>query len=562
MNKPWSYTERPSNTSGHMMHYTTSKPARTRDPGIRLIGPLHRARVLYILATNHTLPPTPSHFNLLTQSIELYRAALTSTPDPLLESDSAYNLAIGLIELADIAEDFQLPGTASGSHLPIYLNEDRVREIRLEARSLLEDVVKVQEGYIASQGGVQAFESDTLGDEPDADGDQEMAMSGSSTPGGAASYEEHIPTPTTLTDAILLIVDVDISLLGALDPDVSPEVLSSDFAVGTLAHAWAALARARQVNGETPSVPLVVKESELVLILIGLGMEIDLSLGSIVAPTLAGQTRLVRQCLDRMIALQQLASFTTTEVEAKLSFYDTLIELYKTSSRLNATEHAATAWEDLGKAVQACTAALELPFSVVTNPLSRASLSLELARVSLRRTFLPLAAAEKNLGTLLKNAETYANRCLVALSWGSMATEQTGVGAGSGTLSIGLGSGAATGNIPPTQGWDHERLARTATLTLLRILWIGSTESSTLGETTAAIPATMTTMTTTATATTAKAEKLLRSVKSLGKGSEDRKIGRIDVERFVEEVELEEGALREGEIGFWEGVVVELERGA
>lgn len=424
------------------------------------------------------------------------------------------------------------------------MNEDKVREIRLEARNLLEDVVKVQDGYIASQGGVQAFESDVLGDEPDPEGDQEISMSGSSTPGGAASYEEHIPTPTTLIDAILLIVDVDISMLGALDPDVSPEVLSSEFAVGTLAHAWSALAKARQINGETPSIALVVKESELIMILVGLGMEIDLNTGGIVAPSAAGQIRLVRQCLDKTIALQQLGFFPTAEVEAKLNFYDALIELYKTSSRLNATEHPAIAWDDLGKAVQACTAALELPFSVVTNPLSRASLSLELSRISLRRSFLPLPAAEKNRGTLLKNAETYANRCLVALSWGSLATEQTGVGAGSGTLSIGLGSGAVTGQVPPTQGWDHERLGRTTGLTLLRILWIGST---TMGSAPAG------------SSTTAKAEKLLRAVKALGKGSEERKVGRIDVERFVEEVELEEGVLRDGEIKFWEGIVVDLE---
>ena len=495
-----------------------------------------RARVLYILATNHTLPPTTVHFSLLTQSIELYRAALTITPDPLLESDSAYNLAIGLIDLADIAEDFQLPGAASGSRSPIYLNEDRVTEIRLEARSLLEDVVRVQDGYIASQGGIEAFKSDVLGDEPEPDGDQDM--SGASTPGGVASYEEHIPTPMTLIDAILLIVDVDISMLGALDPDVSPEVLSSEFAIGTLGHAWTALAKARQISGESPSISLTVKESELVLILVGLGMEIDLTTGAIVPPTSAGQIRIVRECLNKTTALQQLALFASAEVEAKLAFYDTLIELYKTSSRLNATENPATAWDDLGKAVQACTAALELPFSVVTNPLSRASLSLELSRVSLRRSFLLLAAAEKNRATLLKNAETYANRSLVALSWGSLATEQTGIGAGSGTLSIGLGSGAATGTIPPTQGWDHERLARTTSLTLLRILWIGSTGPA---------PAPV------------KAEKLLTSVKALGKGSEERKIARIDVERFVEETELEEGTLREGEVKFWEGVVTELE---
>ena len=482
---------------------------------------------------------------MLSQSIETYRQALALTSDTLLESDCAYNLAVGLIELADLAEDFQFPSCSTITpSSPIFLDEARVREIRLEARSLLENVVRVQDEYIASQGGAQAFESDVLGDDIGTEGDEDM----SAPPGDAegtdeASYETHIPTPSTLIDALLSIVDVDISLLGALDPDVTPEVLSSVFVLETLSHAWQALSAARKISvGGATSVTPEVKESELVLVLVGLGLAIDLTTGNLVDPSLTAQAGLVRQCCNKLISIQTSPVYPTLEVETKLSFSDTLIELYKASARVNAQANPALSWEDLGKSVAVARSALELPFSIVTNPLSRASLSLELSKVSMRRSGLDLPAAAKNRMTLLKNAETYTNQCLVALGWGWMASEQSGMGGagGGGTLSIGLGSGAASSGVPPTQGWDHERLARTASLTLLRALWMAA-ESP---ESTPTIKAEY----------QSKAEKVNDKIKSIGQRAVDRKIGRTDIERFIEEVELEETELRDGETTFWKTV--------
>ena len=505
--------------------------------------------MLYILGTNHNLPPSATQYNLLSQSIETYRQALALTPDTLLESDCAYNLAVGLIELADLAEDFQLPSCSTITPAsPIFLDEARVREIRLEARSLMEDVVRVQDGYITSQGGAQAFESDVLGDDIGIEGDEDMsAPTENGGENDQASYETHIPTPSTLIDALLSIADVDISLLGALDPDISPEVLSSVFTVETLSHAWQALNAARKISvGGATSVTPEVKESELVLVLVGLGLAIDLTAGNLVEPSLTTQAGLIRQCLDKLILIQASSVYPTLEVEIKLSFSDTLIELYKASARLNAKANPPLSWEDLGKSVAVARSALELPFSIVTNPLSRASLSLELSKVSVRRGGLDLPAANKNRMTLLKNAETYTNQCLVALGWGWMASEQSGMGgAGSGgTLSIGLGSGAASSGVPPTQGWDHERLARTASLTLLRSLWIAS-ESPDLAP---ALKAEY----------QSKAEKVNEKIKSVGQRSADRSIGKTDVERYVEEVVLEESELRDGEMIFWKTVGMNL----
>jgi hypothetical protein len=495
------------------------------------------ARVLYLLSTQFHLPPTPTHHTLLTSSLSTYRQALTLTQDPLLESDTAYNLAIGLIEWADLAEDFVFPGITITSGVA-GLGEQGIERTRIEARELLEKVCVFQQAYLSTH-------PEDSEENPDLGQDAEMNIDEEADEGPSSNmFETHIPTPSSLLDTLLLIVDLDISLLGALDPDLNSAILTAEPTQIVIKRAQALLREARKVD--TIGLLTTIKESELATVLLDMGILFDPAVDSpaVISKEPEAQLIVLRQLKERLDGLQPQAD--SLDVDTKLAYSTALSNLHGLVARV------ATPWEQLSSSITITNKALALPFSILTNPLSQASLSLDLGHTSLRRAFLAIETnsqraevAVKNLAVLLKNAETYTNRALTALSWASLASEAASGFSSStgGTLSIGLSSSASSSNLPPTQGWDHERLGRSAVLTLLRTLWYSSSDM--FGPTHVA-PA----------GAQDKGAKLLSKIKAL---KAERRIDPVDVERFVEEFELEEGGLRDEEALFWNGVKAEVQ---
>jgi hypothetical protein len=256
--------------------------------------------------------------------------------------------------------------------------------------------------------------------------------------------------------------------------------------------------------------------------------------------------------LDDVRAVWQTATTKETLIddETRIACADILVAA-STYLAYRSTD-AQSAWQHLGFATQVATTSLSLPPPLTVSPLASASTLLDLTTLSLRRALVALrfpdfATSKANAKQLLANAQVYANRALKDLGWTTVMSEPVGAVAGgaSRTLSIGVPSNVAAASLPPVTGWDKESLARTTVFTLLRTFFHQSTLL--------ADPEVVATA-------QKKAETLLARLVALRRTeSQERWITRRDVQRYVEMLDEEEGAMGQVEQEFWKDFVGKLE---
>lgn len=484
-------------------------PAGTSNQQLTADSLIHRARILYIIATSFHLPPRS--LSILRQSLALYTTALQTATAPLRQIDAGFNLAVGLAQLADWQEE----GLEN-------VGAEEVRSLRERAVGLLMDVAGAQEAYLAENEGEKGDEGDdgVAGnvDESEDDNDE------------TTTYEEHVPTPSALVETLFEIIDITtliwatLPTLDSLPPHMAPQAIDE------------LLQRSMQIATASNDVSLAgsvhVKRLDVAL-------------------TLAKTTGIELPLSDvRNVWQTATAKESPIDDETRLACADALVtaSAYLAYRALD----AQSAWQHLGFATQVATTSLSLPPPLTVSPLASASTLLDLTTLSLRRALVSLrfpdfASSKANGKQLLANAQVYANRGLKDLGWTTLMSEPVNAVAGgaSRTLSIGVPSSAAATSLPPVTGWDKESLSRTIVLTLLRTFYYQSTLLSDAEFVTTAQK---------------KAETLLARLQALRRTeSQERWIGRRDIQRYVEMLEDEEGVLPQAEAQFWGDFVERLE---
>lgn len=463
------------------------------------------ARILYIIATSFHLPPRS--LTILRQSITLYTTALETATAPLRQIDAGFNLAVGLAQLADWLEE-GLEDAGAGE----------VQSLRERAVGLLMDVARAQEAYLAEN-------SEEAGEE----GDEGVAGTADDSDEETTTFEEHVPTPSALVETLFEIIDIATSIwatlptLDGLPPLMTPQAIDE------------LLQQSMQLATSANDVSLAgmvhVKRLDVAL-------------------TLARSTG-IEPGLDDVRALWQTATAKESPIDDETRI--ACADVFVAASTLFAyrSTNAPSAWQHLAFATQVATTSLGLPPPLTVSPLASASTLLDLTTLSLRRALVSLrfpdfATSKANGKQLLANAQVYANRALKDLGWTMVMSEPVGAVAGgaSRTLSIGVPTNTAA-SLPPVTGWDKESLGRTTVLTLLRTFYY---QSTLLSDAEAVATAQK------------KAETLLARMQALRRTeSQERWISRRDVQRYVEMLDDEEGAMQQAEAQFWKDFVVKSE---
>jgi hypothetical protein len=476
---------------------------------------------MFTLATSFQLPPKA--IETLTISTNLYKQALTLTNSPLLHMDAGYNLAQALSDLAEIVEDIEPSGNG----------DDRARELRTEARGILESVFEGQGEYLrlTSESHDEASVEEQV-EEVEAGAEGE-GMEVDKTDEGETddTYETHLPTPSTLIDTTLLLLDIHLSLWSTLTPAETP---TSDQQV--VVRSILDCAAVHVPPGRTAELDLAE-------------IKVLLTMDQIVWDMFCGEARIgtgVEKSLEGAIAalgalLSSLDQVPPDEPTLRAEMLTTLAETHMTTaSRLlfltpqlppGASPLAQGAWYHLSQAVTHLNKALELGTPAGSPKSFGPSVLLNLSKASLRRARLGEVneTAKKNGKQLVENAINYANRALLGLSWDFAKVD---------VKALDVKTGPA--QLPWEAGWDTEVLARSGVLQLLRVCWY--TQKIGLES--------------------QEGDKYANAGKSLVARIKttqgDRGIRSGDVERWVQEVEDEEQGVSEEEKTWWRSVATEL----
>jgi hypothetical protein len=518
-----------------------------------------RARVLYTLGSSFLLPPISLSY--LTTSIELYRHAISLTDSNLLHLDAAYNLAQSLMELAETIEDIH-PDRV-----------DEVRSLRSEARTYLEQVLIGQEEYVSSH--TEELEIDQASEtvdhevlsksEPPAsakdetmDEDQEAsAEADGEDDEGAATFETHVPTPNSIVDTALLLVDLCLTLWTTTSAE-TPQPPSEEEQVAVrsvIAIASRYIPVGRQAEIDLLEIKILLKMDEIVW-----GRYKAEAVGPAATQNSGGIEKSLEGAIAALNAL--LNSLDSHPPEEKTLRAEILILIGETHSAMvnrllyvqrqnNATSGDSpigqSCWFNLSQAVTAFGKALDLPAHPDTPNSFKPSVLLQLSQTSLARAKLVSVneTARRNEKQLLDNAMTYVDRALDGLGsgwYGNAASAGSAGGATGGMLVIGGGAGGSAQAAPWQAGWDTEVLIRTCVLHKLRTVQYISTNPSMEQE----------------------KEKYLEMgrtiISRLQKLGTERRPDTADVERWVGSIRSEEEGLSVEEAAWCGGLAAELEK--
>jgi len=475
------------------------------------------------LSTSFLLPPTALSY--LTTSIELYRHAVTLTESTLLQLDAGFNLAEALLDLGEILEDLHPDRT------------DQVRKLRGEARDILEGVLSGQEDYIAANAeDLEVDQASAMADsqtieepaeEPAVTGEDsdmevdEMPETGEQT----ETYETHVPTPSSLVDTALVLIDTHLTLWTTASPP-SPPTQEQQLSVRSiLDRASKHTPVGRQAEMDLAEIKVLLAMDEIVWeafkaeAAVGTGIEKSLE-GAIAALTSLLASLDIHPPEEPTLRAEILMVLADTHQTIAHRLLLLVPQLPPGPSPL-----AQGAWFNLSQAVTHLGKALDLPSSADTPKTFKPSVLMALSKASLARARLGgiNETAKRNAAQLIDNASTYAVRAAEALGWGSYIKASV------------FGAPAP----PYPSGWDTEWLARSVVLQYLRIAYVTTT--------TDIVPE----------AKDKFASALKTTVERLKALQGERKMQSADVERWVEEVKDEE-SMEEAESSWWKGIAETL----
>lgn len=397
----------------------------------------------------------------LRTSIEGYRTATSLSESLVLHLDSGYNLAQSLIALADILED------TDGGAADVLI-------LRNEAATVLGQVLDGQESFLARQAEegdtaieqaedgaeneAMDIEAESKGD--DAEDEEERQDEGE---GGEGSFETYLPTPSTMIDTVLSIVDLHMSMWESAEPLASPSETSQSLVRSVLDRGAKVCPVDRQAELDLAEIKVLLSVDGIVWDL----YRSEAQVGTGVESSLEGATIVLSKLLSSLP--EQGSSTVQAEILTMLADTHTTIadrQVYLLPQLPAGPSHLAQqAWYHHSQTVTQLSKALELPTSAETPREFKPSVLLNLAKASLERARLRRVndTAKRNAVQLMDNAWTYASRAAEGLAWRPLALSSS-------TSAIGS-SGA---ELPPPAGWDTESLGRDIVFTSLRLCFVGA----------------------------------------------------------------------------------------
>ncbi|KAK8847456.1 hypothetical protein IAR55_005314 [Kwoniella newhampshirensis] len=507
----------------------------------------NQARALYALSTNFLLPP--SSLDPLRRSLVLYRQATTLTNSPLLRMDVGFNLSQACSSLADVLEDLDPEDSKA-----------EVRKLREEARDVLQEVMDGQEEYLRATGEdteVAEAENEVIDVvEAGAEGEQSMEVDSKSEAAEngqedeSATFETHLPTPSTFIDTVIALIDLHLSLWDSAPVPRTPTEEEQGVVRNILDRAGPLAPPGRQAELDLTEIKVLLAMDSIVWDLfraqaqVGMGLERSLegaiaALGAVLASLDVAPPQ--DELTVRADVLTTLAD-THTVIASRMLFLNT--QLPPGPSPL-----AQQAWFHLSSATTHLTTALDLPTNAANAPREfKPSVFLSLSKVSLARARLsPInETAHRNVEQLIDNASTYAARAGEGLGWkfllvGSIATSTTNTGA----LSLSIGGASVSGSsneLPYQAGWESESLARTISFQQIRVCLYAS-RTDLLPETSRKKYA-------------EGLERILNGLQSVKPSDTERKVGERDLKRWLGDLEDDEGGVLDIENGWWGEVFV------
>lgn len=454
---------------------------------------------MFTLSTSFYLPPTSVSY--LTTSIEIYRHAITLTDTTTLQLDAGYNLAQALLELGEVLEDRHPE------------RKDQVRTLREEARDILEQIYTGQEEYINSTAeDLEIDQASEIIEEKETEVDTNMEVDNEEQ----ATFESHVPTPSSFIDTALLLVDTHLTLWTTAIPSDPPSGPQQTTVRLILDRAAKLVPAGRQAELDLAEIKVLLAMDEIVWEV----FKADARIGTGIEKSLEGAVGALGSLLSSLDI--QPADGPTLRAEILTTLAEThstiAFRMLYLSPQLppGPSPLAQSAWFNLSQAVTHLGKALDLPSHADTPKTFKPNVLLELSRASLARAKLSGVndTAKRNLSQLLDNASTYVTRAADLLGWG-------------GARSVGF--------VPPhPAGWDTEWLAGSVLLQQIRIGHTAKALSAELGQ---------------------KYEKQATDLEGrLGKLPEGRRLASGDIERWVTQLEDEEEGVTEEEKEVWRGI--------
>lgn len=457
----------------------------------------------------------------LTKSIELYRKASTLTEATLLQLDAGFNLAQSYTTLADMREEL---GDA----------DEAVRKLRGEAAEVLEKVYQGQEEYLTSASERQDEEAtESAVEEPEEKqdaaetaGEDSMEVDGDAE---QATYEQHLPTPSSLIDTILALIDIHLSLWISVEPLQPPDEPQQTVVRSILDRAAQWCPPGRQAE-------LDLAEMKVLLTMDGIIWDLFKSHatpGSGSLQSLEGASAALSRLLDSLDV--QTPDEPTVRAEILMTLSECHTKIANRSLFLSGqlppgpNPLAQQSWFHHSQSITFLTKALDLPVTAETPKEFRPSVLLELSKGSLARARLATVneTAQRNLAQLVENASAYAGRAGEGLGipWVKMEAAVNHDG---------------KVELPTSRGWDMEILGREVILQQIRICLFASEMELAM-------------------AVKGKLNQGMASLLILLKGlNSDRKITKRDIDRWVGDIDDDEVVMSDTERNWWAKVATEV----
>jgi tetratricopeptide (TPR) repeat protein len=491
-------------------------------------------RVMYRLAGEFYLPP--SSLDVWTGAMMLFKRALGSTQDPSLKNDAAYSLA-------DVVEEYQ------GERA-----RQQAMELRENASKLLSPVLQAnfmfamhkqenQDAEAASEAAGEAEMDVDKAETTEATTDDMAVDTDAATPApapGEPGFKPAGSTPTgdSLADVVLLMADLGITLWNYFSPQQMPPDSQQEAIAGILD-------TSRQFVPPTRQAEIDLMETKMLL-------QLDSNMWDLVkgqvAPGSGPDTSLEKAAVAIERILTSLDASPSDDSSTRADILTTLADTeMNAAARLmflfpraqDAAPLATRAWAQLSAAARHLTQAAGLPVSASTPKEFKPSVYLGLMRSTLLRARLaPVnATAAANAQKLLDNVAAYATKAADAAGWKLPKLPRANDPQPNPFFSEPL--------VPPfPQGWDMEMLARDIQLLMLRVVYFVSTGMF------AGVDVD---------SYEAAGKAVVEGIQSVKNGP--RRLMPRDLERFLSDIEEEEGALSEGEAAWWADMKRRIEAG-
>lgn len=499
---------------------------------------------MYRLGSEFYLPP--SSLDVWSGAMMLFKRAYGNTTDPTNKNDAAFNLAETFNSLADVVEEYQ------GERA-----RPQAMELRENATKLIAPVVNTQFMFAMAQEDQKDTEAASeaapaegmdVDDKPaevapaPAATDAEMNVDADA----AVEDEEEVtegktlPTGDTLVDAVLLMADIGITLWNYFSPPQMPPD-SQQEAIGGFIEA------ARRFAPPTRQAELDLMESKMLL-------QLDTNMwdmvkdqvqpGSGMDATLEKAAMAIERILNSLDASPSDDSSTradilTTLADTELNAAARLMMLVPRTQDPAAL--GTRAWAQLSAAAKHLTAAAGLPVTAETPKEFKPNVYLGLMRSTLARARLtPInGTASANALKLLDNVAAYATKAADAVGWKLPKLPKANDPQPNPFFAEPL--------VPPfPAGWDMEMLARDIQLLMLRVCcFVQSGMFDALGVDRHSYEA--------------AAKAIIDGITSVKNGP--RRLMPRDLDRFVSDIEEDEGPLSKDEDAWWKDVGAKIRAG-